>query len=159
MMQDFIEILDGWDSSAPTLAHLCSGEIVPEIISSGPELVIKFHTSPFGNPFHPLPLSYLPGFELEVQVYYVDKESPIYVEHGKKCEFILTTFDNSSGLLESPFHSLPPNTTCHYHFRGQRHEVVWISFIKVNRSTNLNLVLTLFWSITLQLSVWATLIP
>lgn len=27
-------------------------------------------------------------------------------------------------------HSLPPNTTCHYHFRGQRNEVVWISFIK-----------------------------
>lgn len=65
-----------------------------------------------------------------MQVYYVDKESPTYVEHGKKCEFILTTFDNSSGLLESPLHSLPPNTTCRYHFRGQSHEVVWISFIK-----------------------------
>lgn len=64
------------------------------------------------------------------QVYYVNKESPTYIEHGKKCEFILTTFDNSSGLLESPLHSLPPNTTCHYHFRGQRHEIVWISFIK-----------------------------
>lgn len=68
MMQDFIEILDGWGPSATTLAHLCSGETIPEIISSGPELLVKFHTSPYGNPFHPLPLSYLPGFELEVEV-------------------------------------------------------------------------------------------
>lgn len=68
VMQDYIEIKDGWDKRSPLLAHLCSGETVPEIISSGPELLIKFQTSPFGNPFHPLPLSYLPGFELEVQV-------------------------------------------------------------------------------------------
>lgn len=150
MMQDYMEILDGWNSSAPTLAHLCSGEIVPEIISSGPELLVKFHTSPFGNPFHPLPspspslASYVPGFELEIQVYYVDKQSPTYVEHGKKCEFILTTtFDRTSGLLESPHHSLPPNTTCHYHFHGQRHEIVWISFIKVSIQNFLNYIFSL----------------
>lgn len=68
MMQDFIEILDGWGPSAITLAHLCSGETIPEIISSGPELLVKFQTSPYGNPFHPLPISYLPGFELEIEV-------------------------------------------------------------------------------------------
>lgn len=129
VVQDFIEIRDG-DKNAPVLAHLCSGETVPEIISSGPEMLVKFHTSPYGNPFHPLPLSHLPGFELEVQVYFVDKESPTYIEHGKKCEFFLNTFDNSSGLLESPMHSIPPNTTCHYRFKGQKNEVVWLSFIK-----------------------------
>ncbi|XP_074027638.1 uncharacterized protein isoform X1 [Leptinotarsa decemlineata] len=130
MMQDFIEILDGWGSTAITLAHLCSGETIPEIISSGPELVVKFHTSPYGNPFHPLPISYLPGFELEIEVFYVNKESPTYIEHGKKCEFLVTTFENTSGYLKSPLHSLPPNTTCHYHFRGHATEIVWISFIK-----------------------------
>ncbi|KAJ8928638.1 hypothetical protein NQ314_018774, partial [Rhamnusium bicolor] len=130
MMQDFIEIMDGWGPTATTLAHLCSGETIPEIISSGPELLVKFHTSPYGNPFHPLPLSYLPGFELEIEIFYVNKESPTYTEHGKKCEFLVTTFDNTSGLLESPLHSLPPNTTCHYHFRGQPKDIIWISFIK-----------------------------
>ncbi|CAH0564504.1 unnamed protein product, partial [Brassicogethes aeneus] len=130
MMQDYIEILDGWGPSATTLAHLCSGETVPEIISSGPELLVKFHTSPFGNPFHPLPLSYLPGFELEVEVFFVNKKSPSYIEHGKKCEFLVTTFDNTTGLLESPLHSLPPNTTCEYHFKGQANYIIWISFIK-----------------------------
>lgn len=68
LIQDYIEIFDGWGPSAISLAHLCSGESIPEIISSGPEILLKFHTSPFGNPFHPLPLSYLPGFELDVQV-------------------------------------------------------------------------------------------
>ncbi|KAK9883390.1 hypothetical protein WA026_001565 [Henosepilachna vigintioctopunctata] len=130
MMQDYIEILDGWGASATMLAHLCSGETMPQIVSSGPELMIKFFTSPFGNPFHPLPLSYLPGFELEVEVFYVNKESPSYIEHGKKCEFFVTTFANNIGYLENPLHSLPPNTTCNYHFRGQSQEVIWISFMK-----------------------------
>lgn len=42
----------------------------------------------------------------------------------------MTTFDSTFGLLESPLHSLPPNTTCHYHFRGHPKEIIWISFIK-----------------------------
>ncbi|XP_072397274.1 uncharacterized protein [Diabrotica undecimpunctata] len=130
MMQDYLEILDGWGQTATTLAHLCSGETIPEIVSSGPELLVKFHTSPFGNPFHPLPISYLPGFELEVEILYVNKESPTYIEHGKKCEFVVTSFDNPSGYLKNPLHSLPPNTTCHYHFRGQSRDIIWISFIK-----------------------------
>ncbi|CAH1959270.1 unnamed protein product [Acanthoscelides obtectus] len=142
MMQDFIEILDGWGSTATTLAHLCSGETIPEIISSGPELLVKFQTSPFGNPFHPLPISYIPGFELEIEVIYVNKESPTYIEHGKKCEFIVSTFDSSSGYLKSPLHSLPPNTTCQYHFRGQSKNIIWISFIKYHvtneRQTDFN---------------------
>ncbi|CAG9863463.1 unnamed protein product, partial [Phyllotreta striolata] len=130
MMQDYIEILDGWGPSAITLAHLCSGETIPQIISSGPELLVKFHTSPSGNPFHPLPISYLPGFELEVEVVYVNKESPTYIEQGKKCEFLVTSFDRPFGYLKNPLQSLPPNTTCHYHFRGQSRGIIWISFIK-----------------------------
>ncbi|XP_066139729.1 uncharacterized protein [Euwallacea fornicatus] len=130
MVQDYIEVFDGWSSSATSLAHLCSGENIPEIISSGSELLLKFHTSPFGNPFHPLPLSYLPGVELEVQILYVEKQSPTYVEPGKKCEFLLTPFDNIKGLLQSPIHSLPANSSCHYHLRGQPKDIIWISFLK-----------------------------
>lgn len=35
-------------------------------------MLLEFHTSPYDNPFHPVPLSYLPGFELEVQVRFTD---------------------------------------------------------------------------------------
>ncbi|KAL1497855.1 hypothetical protein ABEB36_008740 [Hypothenemus hampei] len=130
MVQDYIEVYDGWSPSSISLAHLCSGENIPEIISSGPEMLIKFHTSPFGNPFHPLPISYLPGFELDVQVFFVEKQTPVYMEPGKKCEFLITSFENSRGVLQSPLHSLPANTTCHYHLRGQSKDIVWISFQK-----------------------------
>lgn len=130
MIQDYIEVFDGWGSSATSLAHLCSGENIPEIISSGPELLLKFRTSPFGNPFHPLPLSYLPGFELEVQVLYVAKQSPTYIEPGKQCNFLLTPFENIRGVLQSPIHSLAANTTCHYHLRGQPRDIIWVSFLK-----------------------------
>lgn len=87
-MQDYIEITDGLDDAAPTLAHLCSGETVLEIISSGPEILVKFHTSPFGNPFHPLPLSYLPGFELEVEVSTILNS----ISKNKYISFMLCTF-------------------------------------------------------------------
>lgn len=60
----------------------------------------------------------------------MNKESPTYIEHGKKCEFLVTSFDKPSGYLKNPLHSLPPNTTCHYHFRGQSRGIIWISFIK-----------------------------
>ncbi|XP_022903444.2 uncharacterized protein [Onthophagus taurus] len=129
LMEDYIEIFDGFEDTSPLLSHLCSGETTQEIISSGPELLVKFRTSPFGNPFHPLPLSQLPGFEMEVQIFYVKKDSPTYVEE-KKCEFLITTQNKRSGFLKNPIHSLPSNTTCHYHFHGLERDIVWISFIK-----------------------------
>lgn len=52
------------------LVRLCGGDAVPDIITRGPNMLLEFHTSPYDNPFHPVPLSYLPGFELEVQVMY-----------------------------------------------------------------------------------------
>ncbi|XP_050298566.1 uncharacterized protein LOC126737632 isoform X2 [Anthonomus grandis grandis] len=129
-IQDYIEIYDGWGATSTSLAHLCSGENIPEIISSGPELLLKFYTSPYGNPFHPLPLSKLPGFELEVEVLFVNKDSPTYVEQNKKCDFLITSFDSITGILQSPLHSLPSNTTCHYHLRGHPKDIIWVSFLK-----------------------------
>lgn len=41
---------------------------MPDIVSSHNTMLLEFHTSPYDNPFHPVPLSFLPGFELEVQV-------------------------------------------------------------------------------------------
>lgn len=61
---------DGASTEDPILVRLCGGDAVPDIISSGPHMLLEFHTSPYDNPFHPVPLSYLPGFELDVKVYY-----------------------------------------------------------------------------------------
>lgn len=69
VVQDYLTVFDGLDPDAnKILVRLCGGDAVPEIVSSGPRMLLEFHTSPYDNPFHPVPLSYLPGFELEVQV-------------------------------------------------------------------------------------------
>lgn len=65
----------------------------------------------------------------------MDVESHSYVREPNKCEFLLTTFDAPSGILENPRHSLPPNTTCRYHFQGRPHEVVWLSFVKYHAAS------------------------
>lgn len=130
VIQDYLTVYDGASTIDPILVRLCGGDVVPDIVSSGPNMLLEFHTSAFDNPFHPVPLSYLPGFELEVQVIYVDARSNNYVHDSKHCGFTISSFDSPWGVLENPKHSLPPNTTCRYDFQGRRHETVWISFIK-----------------------------
>lgn len=72
---------------------------------------------------------------LSFQVLLVDARSHSYVREGSHCEFLLTSFDSSWGVLENPRHSLPPNTTCRYHFQGRRHETVWLSFVKYHAAS------------------------
>lgn len=49
------------------------------------------------------------------QVTFVDAESPTYAKN-KRCEFWLR--GTGGGVLASPRHSLPRNSTCLYHLRG-----------------------------------------
>lgn len=93
-------------------------------------MLLEFHTSPYDNPFHPVPLSFLPGFELEVHVLFVNDKSLSFVKDNANCDFDITSYESPSGILENPKHSLPPNTTCRYHFQGKPNEIVWISFVK-----------------------------
>jgi len=68
VIQDYLTVYDGSLATDPVLVRLCGGDAVPDIVSSGPNMLLEFHTSAFDNPFHPVPLSYLPGFELDVEV-------------------------------------------------------------------------------------------
>ncbi|CAK1580186.1 unnamed protein product [Parnassius mnemosyne] len=130
VVQDYLTVWDGPTRDSPILVRLCGGDAVPDIVSRGPNMLLEFHTSPYDNPFHPVPLSYLPGFELEVQVLYVDKDSHSYVRADDRCRFILRSSDKTSGILRNPRHSLPPNTSCVYFFQGRPNEIVWVSFVK-----------------------------
>lgn len=46
----------------------------------------------------------------------MDQQSPTYVKTKRQCEFSLR--GTNKGVLESPLHSLPANTTCLYHLQG-----------------------------------------
>lgn len=116
LVQDYVTIYDGYTTRDPILLKFCGGgTALPEIISSGPEVLVEFSTSPFGtmlNPTHLLPLH---GFQLEIQVHFVNRNSSVYTPN-KRCEFWIQGSGN--GILESPKHTLPPNTTCLYHLQG-----------------------------------------
>jgi len=63
-------------------------------------------------------------------VIFVDEKSRSFVKENDNCDFYISGDENSSGILENPKHSLPPNTTCRYHFQGKLNEIVWLSFVK-----------------------------
>ncbi|KAL6443013.1 hypothetical protein ACFW04_002778 [Cataglyphis niger] len=116
VVQDYVTVYDGYTTREPVILKFCGGgEPVPEAISSGPEILVEFTTSPYGTFLHPTPPHSLHGFQLEVQVTFVDAESPTYAKN-KRCEFWLR--GTGGGVLASPRHSLPRNSTCLYHLRG-----------------------------------------
>ncbi|XP_062564229.1 uncharacterized protein LOC134227043 [Armigeres subalbatus] len=128
--QDYLTIHDGKSLEAPEIGRICGGDALPDIVSSGPDMMVQFRTSPYDVPFHPNPVTFLPGFELEVHVLYVNSNSQSYIRQPGRCEFSISAFESQTGELESPQHTLPPESSCIYHFQGRRHETVWISFIK-----------------------------
>lgn len=71
-----------------------------------------------------------------IQVMYVNANSQMYTRQPNQCEFTLSAFESVSGELDSPKHTLPPNTVCRYHFQGRRHEIVWITFTKYHSAVD-----------------------
>ncbi|XP_050526365.1 uncharacterized protein LOC126897043 [Daktulosphaira vitifoliae] len=111
---DFVTVYDGYTTRDPILLRFCgSGETVPLTTSSGPELLVQFTTSPYGTLMYPF--GPLHGFQLQVQVHFVETESIKYTKN-KRCEFWIR--ETGRGWLHPPYHSLPENTTCWYHLQA-----------------------------------------
>lgn len=116
-VQDYVTVYDGYTTRDPVILKFCGGgEAVPEAVSTGHELLVEFSTSPYGTFLHPTPVQSLHGFQLEVEVTFVDQTSPSFVKNKRSCEFWIR--GTNKGILESPMHSLPTNTTCLYHLQG-----------------------------------------
>ncbi|KAJ8948652.1 hypothetical protein NQ318_022720 [Aromia moschata] len=138
--RDHLIFYDGGSTNDPVLAKYCGGDWLPRVVSRGPEMLVAFHSSPFSIPLHSPPShSPLRGFELDVDVIFADSDSLDFSRHSLKCEFDVNATSPDSdeiwtgrgrkGRLISPKHSLPPNTTCTYIFRGYPGDLVWISFV------------------------------
>ncbi|XP_023310248.1 uncharacterized protein LOC108907793 [Anoplophora glabripennis] len=116
-VQDYVTVYDGYTTRDPVILKFCGGgEAVPEAISSGHELLVEFSTSPYGTFLYPAPAQSLHGFQLEVEVRFVDQQTPTFMKQKRNCEFWVR--GTSRGVVESPLHSLPANTTCLYHLQG-----------------------------------------
>lgn len=69
--QDYITIFDGYTTRDPVILKFCGGggDGLPAAISSGPELLVEFVTSPFGSfTSSPVQSRTLNGFQLEVKI-------------------------------------------------------------------------------------------
>lgn len=67
-MQDRMSVYDGRTAAYPELARVCAGDTLPDIISSGSDMLIEFRTSPFDSLYHPVPTAHLLGFEMQIEV-------------------------------------------------------------------------------------------
>ncbi|XP_056645743.1 uncharacterized protein LOC130450988 [Diorhabda sublineata] len=116
-VQDYVTIYDGYTTRDPVILKFCGGgEEVPPAVSSGHELLVEFSSSPYGTFLHPTPVQALHGFQLEVEVTFVDIQSPSFTKQKRNCEFWIR--GTNRGVVESPLHSIPANTTCLYHLQG-----------------------------------------
>ncbi|XP_052859858.1 uncharacterized protein LOC128267111 [Anopheles cruzii] len=115
---DYITVYDGYTTRDPIILKICGGgQAIPQAISSGPELLVEFTTSPYGTFNTPQTSGHaLHGFQLEVSVRFVDVQTPTYAKSKRICEFWLR--GTGHGVLQNPLHSLAPNTTCLYHLQG-----------------------------------------
>lgn len=50
------------------------------------------------------------------QIKFVDEDSPTFMKQKHNCEFWIRGTDR--GVVQSPLHTLPANTTCLYHLQG-----------------------------------------
>jgi hypothetical protein len=118
-LKDYVTIYDGYTTRDPVVLKFCGGgQVIPQATSSGPELLVEFTSSPYGTFNNLQPDSNLlafNGFQLEVEVSFVDIQSPMYTKSKRSCEFWIR--GTGHGVLENPYHSLPPNTTCLYHLQ------------------------------------------
>ncbi|XP_055704639.1 uncharacterized protein LOC129802670 isoform X2 [Phlebotomus papatasi] len=154
LVQDYISVRDGKTLDAPEIARFCGGDTLPEIIASGPDMAIEFKTSPYDSLFHNFQAPSLMGYELEINVKYVNANSQSFVAPDSRCEFTINAFENPFGELESPRHTLPPNTLCRYYFQGRHHETVWISFLKYNSALDTSAVFEAQSDCAPQLRIW-----
>ncbi|KAK8393808.1 hypothetical protein O3P69_006845 [Scylla paramamosain] len=129
---DYVRVYDGNSTTSPVLITFCRGDIVPEIVSSGPDVLIEFTTSAFDKPVHEMPWTHLAGFELKAETRFIPQDAI-----GEDCRVVIRSSDNSSGWVEGASHSVPPNTTCVWQFLGSPDQVVWITFVYYTRTTQL----------------------
>ncbi|XP_060873624.1 uncharacterized protein LOC132947372 isoform X1 [Metopolophium dirhodum] len=131
--EDRLVFHDGPSEDDPVLLRYCGGPALPRVVASGPAMLVVFkswvHNSPATFSWPP-PVSRLRSFELDVRIAFVDSDSLDYVK-GPACEFTVNasaTPKSRRGVLVSPRHAVPPNSTCTYRFQGLPDDRVWMYF-------------------------------
>ncbi|XP_023229644.1 uncharacterized protein [Centruroides vittatus] len=117
---DVVRIYDGSNVSSPLLTEFCGAGVLPEITSSSTELLVELYSAPSQ-------LLHNSWLELEISVRFVDS-SEFRVRKG--CDFVIDGSKREHGLIYTPRHTVPRNTTCTYHLIGATpFHRVWLYFL------------------------------
>ncbi|XP_071036230.1 uncharacterized protein [Parasteatoda tepidariorum] len=119
---DSVRIYDGYSVRSPQLLEFCGSGALPEIVSSGNEMLVQIKSAPY---------QYLSNsrVEIEVSVRYEMLHAQSLEEDGR-CSYTLDGTKRRWGVIYSPKHTMPPNTNCTYRFMGaSKHDRIWIYFV------------------------------
>lgn len=132
---DTLSIYEIYGETRRLLLRFCGGGKIPRVTASGAQILLVFHTSPFDNMFFDPSIRTYPGFELNVAVAFVPRNSFLYAD--ETCEFTISSYEAARGQFENVAHSLPRDTKCIYKFNGRPDEVIWIYFTRLTSSYSL----------------------
>ena len=145
VLHDYLMIFDGNTTRAPVLLKACKGSSLSPITASGPSLLLLFHASPYDFPFQDSPRRKVYGFQLDVEVVFVNVESTSYIPRNFTSPgyrspnsiaqnlvhpWEIRSHGQSSGYLQAPMHSLLANTTCIWRLAALPGEIVWLFFLR-----------------------------
>ncbi|XP_022251552.1 uncharacterized protein LOC106467644 [Limulus polyphemus] len=120
---DVVRVFDGPTVDFPVIAQFCGSGPLAAIVSSRGTLLVQLHSVDY----HRLQESRL---EIEIGVKAVPK--PLWRMSNNECKFFIDgrVSGKRQGILKSPQHTVPSNTTCTYVLRGRSsYDRVWIYFI------------------------------
>ncbi|GFU57769.1 uncharacterized protein NPIL_404731 [Nephila pilipes] len=118
---DVIRIFDGPTTNSPLLIEFCGAGTLPEIISSSPEVLVQLYSSPNQ-------VMHNSHVEIDVEVKFTDTSD--YRAHNGRCEFTIDGSKHRHGLVYSPRHTVPRNTTCSFRLQGASdYDKIWFYFL------------------------------
>lgn len=146
--RDRLIFYDGASTDDAVLLEYCGGDWLPPVLSRGPDMLVAFHSSPLGAPLlaaPPAPSAAAPpsplrGFELDVDVVFVDSDSLEYAREPRRCEFHVKAASPDEernatdagrgrrGVIRAPAHTLPPGAACTWTLHGRPGDLVWLYF-------------------------------
>ncbi|CAG2166861.1 unnamed protein product, partial [Oppiella nova] len=121
---DMVRIYDGQTTESPVLIEFCGSGVLPPIVSSRPEMLIVLRSA--SNQ-----ILYNSRLELNVALK-LEKvhDSAIGGERTGVCDLVYDGSKMRRGLIETPKHSIPANTSCTFRFVSPNSwDRIWIYFM------------------------------
>ncbi|XP_054707946.1 uncharacterized protein LOC129217642 [Uloborus diversus] len=126
---DVVRIFDKINSESNggrlLLTEFCESGALSDVVSSGPEMLVQLYSAPAN-------LLYESRLELEIRVEFTDANESVDEFRFYKdanCDIVVYGSDTRSGVIRSPRHSVPRNTTCTARLIGKESQKIWLYFV------------------------------